>query len=84
MTKQIGAGTPSLRVVTEFLKPRSLLTIVLVLISALSIASAAIEQRKFDDPVLSERYANLIAELRCLVCQNQNLADSDAAWDRKV
>jgi len=25
-----------------------------------------------------ERYKTLIAELRCLVCQNQNIADSDA------
>ena len=32
----------------------------------------------FDDPVMEERYIELTLELRCLVCQNQNLADSDA------
>jgi len=42
-------------------------------------ASAAIEAVAFDDPVLEKRYQGLIAELRCLVCQNQNLADSDAS-----
>ncbi len=39
---------------------------------------AVIEQVEFDDPALETRYYDLIAELRCLVCQNQNLADSDA------
>ncbi len=32
----------------------------------------------FTDPVLQQRYRNLIQEIRCLVCQNQTIADSDA------
>lgn len=31
-----------------------------------------------DDPVLEQRAKKLAAELRCLVCQNQSLADSNA------
>ena len=31
-----------------------------------------------EDPVLEERLANLSKELRCLVCQNETLADSRA------
>jgi cytochrome c-type biogenesis protein CcmH len=31
-----------------------------------------------DDPVLERRVADLAHELRCLVCQNQTLADSNA------
>jgi len=31
-----------------------------------------------DDPVLEERVMNLARELRCLVCQNETLADSRA------
>ena len=31
-----------------------------------------------DDPVLEQRAMKLAAELRCLVCQNQSLADSNA------
>lgn len=33
----------------------------------------------FTDPHLAQRFNHLTHELRCLVCQNQNLADSDAA-----
>ncbi len=54
---------------------------VLVLLVALFIAApafAAVNLYQFDDPAQETRYKKLIAELRCLVCQNQNLADSDA------
>lgn len=40
---------------------------------------AVIEQVNFADTQTEKRYKQLISELRCLVCQNQNLADSDAA-----
>lgn len=36
------------------------------------------ENRSFEDPENARRYRDLIRELRCLVCQNQNLADSNA------
>jgi cytochrome c-type biogenesis protein CcmH len=39
---------------------------------------ARIEALQFEDARQEQRYRNLIAELRCLVCQNQNLADSNA------
>ena len=32
----------------------------------------------FEDPVMQSKYEQLISEIRCLVCQNQSLADSDA------
>jgi len=32
----------------------------------------------FDDPVLQGRYEKINRELRCLVCQNQTIADSNA------
>lgn len=32
----------------------------------------------FDDPAMQERYEHLIGELRCLVCQNNSIADSNA------
>jgi len=48
----------------------------------LAVAAAAtaqvFEAREFDDPENASRYKSLISELRCLVCQNQNLADSNA------
>ncbi len=39
---------------------------------------AVIETYEFADPVHESRYQDMIAQLRCLVCQNQNLADSNA------
>ena len=38
----------------------------------------AVEIATFDDPQKGAIYQKLIGELRCLVCQNQSLADSDA------
>ncbi len=39
---------------------------------------ANIDLKQFDTPQQENDYRDLIAELRCLVCQNQNLADSNA------
>jgi len=41
-------------------------------------AQANVDVYHFDDPAQDARYRTLISELRCLVCQNQNLADSNA------
>jgi len=35
-------------------------------------------ERAFEDPVLQQRYESINRELRCLVCQNQTIADSNA------
>lgn len=32
----------------------------------------------FEDSIYNERYNNILEEVRCLVCQNQSLADSNA------
>ncbi len=42
------------------------------------VAVASVEPLTFSSPEAENRYKNLIEELRCLVCQNQNLAASDA------
>lgn len=39
---------------------------------------AGVEVHKFENPEQEQQYNRLVAELRCLVCQNQNLADSNA------
>lgn len=41
-------------------------------------ADAVIEQVEFEQEAQEQRYRDLIEELRCVVCQNQNIADSDA------
>jgi cytochrome c-type biogenesis protein CcmH len=62
--------------------PRLFLRIKTALTAALFAAAAAqaggIEIVDFEDAARQARYADLIRELRCLVCQNQTLADSNA------
>jgi len=57
------------------LRPLLLLLLIGCLIAP---ARAAIEAYQFDSPQMEADYNQLIDELRCLVCQNQNLAGSDA------
>jgi len=49
--------------------------VVLVLLTSAALAQ---EPLVFDSPEQEARYIKLTTELRCMVCQNQNLADSDA------
>lgn len=41
-------------------------------------SAGAVEPLVFDSAEMEERFNQLTEELRCLVCQNQSLADSDA------
>jgi cytochrome c-type biogenesis protein CcmH len=51
----------------------------LVLVFGVLLTAAAKDaQPVADDPVLEERVTHLSQELRCLVCQNETLADSRA------
>lgn len=54
------------------------LLLFLLLISGAFPALADEARPVADDPVLEERVLNLARELRCLVCQNETLADSRA------
>lgn len=61
------------------LKPLGALTMAVCLSFFTAQNSYAIlEAQTFDSPGLEQRYNTLIKEFRCLVCQNQSLADSDA------
>ncbi len=51
----------------------------LVLLSLVSLSSqAAIDAYQFDDPEKEALYKKLVKELRCTVCQNQDIGDSNA------
>ncbi len=45
---------------------------------------AGIEIHQFKTPELEARYKHLTSTLRCLVCQNENLADSNAELAKQL
>jgi cytochrome c-type biogenesis protein CcmH len=49
-----------------------------LLLGAATLAPAAIETFTFDSPEQEEQFKKLSGELRCLVCQNQSIGDSNA------
>ena len=55
-----------------------LLLATVVLLFQPSVGNSQVEVNEFEDPDKQALYQQLIKELRCLVCQNQNLADSNA------
>ena len=55
-----------------------LLFAAVLLAASASAMAAGLEAFDFSGNVDEDRYKHLIIELRCLVCQNQSLADSDA------
>ena len=54
------------------------LVFALLIASTAAVADSATEAARAEDPVAEKRLAKLSEELRCLVCQNQNIADSNA------
>ena len=63
------------------MKQRYQFAAAMLLLSVLAIGTAAaytLENFTFDDPARTEEFRTLIGELRCLVCQNESLAGSQA------
>jgi cytochrome c-type biogenesis protein CcmH len=56
----------------------SILALCLLLSAGPAHAGVTLEAFKFDSKAEEQHFKDLIEELRCLVCQNQSLADSDA------
>ena len=52
--------------------------VVLLFICLIGPATSAVDPYPFADPAQHARFRVLLEELRCLVCQNQTLSDSDA------
>ena len=55
-----------------------------LILGILMTQADAVEIREFRNPQQQQRYEALIEKLRCLVCQNQSLADSDADLARDL
>lgn len=53
-------------------------------LAAAAPPAPAAEPRSFPSPELADRYRDLVEEIRCLVCQNQSIADSNADLARDL
>ena len=60
------------------LAARVFATIAIAGFIASGVVFAIDSSEEFEDPKMQARYEKLTAELRCLVCQNQTIADSNA------
>ncbi|MEZ5862659.1 MAG: cytochrome c-type biogenesis protein [Geminicoccaceae bacterium] len=63
---------------------RLVLACLLALATALPVQAALTSDELLDDPVLEARARAIGKELRCLVCQNQSIDDSDADLARDL
>ena len=60
------------------MRPVLVTTVLVVLLLAVTGPAIAIDTgRAFDDPELQERYEEIIAQVRCVKCQNQSIKDSN-------
>ncbi|MBA1148120.1 cytochrome c-type biogenesis protein CcmH [Ectothiorhodospiraceae bacterium WFHF3C12] len=57
---------------------RALLLALMLLGTAMPVAALTMDSYEFESEAERERFRELLAELRCLVCQNESLADSQA------
>lgn len=60
------------------------LVAIALLIFSMGTAHAVNPDEVLDDPALESRARDISAELRCLVCQNQSIDDSDAELARDL
>jgi cytochrome c-type biogenesis protein CcmH len=56
------------------------LSVVLILLTTPSFAADNADLYTFTSPHYQKRFYNLTSEFRCLICQNQTLADSNAPF----
>jgi cytochrome c-type biogenesis protein CcmH len=61
-----------------------LLTVLCLLCSVVAAHAVLAPNEMLDDPALEARARALSAELRCMVCQNQSIDDSDAELARDL
>ena len=61
-----------------FIKPLLIGFLVFFTLGMVATYAVQIEFHKFENKQQEKLYLQLIAELRCVKCQNQNLAESNA------
>ena len=57
---------------------RILFSIFLITIMSYSAYAVGVDEKQLEDPAAEARAQQVMKQLRCLVCQNQSIVDSDA------
>ena len=61
------------------------LALCILILGSMSMTARAVDEAgQLQNPALQARYENLTKELRCLVCQNESVADSNAFLARDL
>lgn len=60
------------------------MAVIVMLILGAPLAVAIDTDKAFDDPAMQARYDQIIAEVRCVQCQNQTIRDSNAMIARDL
>ena len=89
MSSAIAGHMPHARATLAGGRPRAMSALARVMLAALLAfsglaAAQAIDPLPFKDHAQELRFQHLTRELRCLVCQNENLADSNADLARDL
>ena len=57
---------------------RSLLSLIFLIFMSVSVLAVGVDEKRLEDPLAEARAQELMKQIRCLVCQNQSIVDSDA------
>ncbi len=58
--------------------------VLMLMLLATPVLAIGVDEHRFDDPAQEARAQQVFLTLRCLVCQNQSIADSDADLARDL
>jgi cytochrome c-type biogenesis protein CcmH len=61
-----------------------LMILMLWLLVSLSAFAVGVDEKRIDDPMEEARAQEIMKQLRCLVCQNQSIVDSDAGLAKDI
>ncbi|MCL4158126.1 UNVERIFIED_CONTAM: hypothetical protein GTU68_066862 [Idotea baltica] len=61
-----------------------LLSIVFITLMSLSAFAVGVDEKRLSDPAREARAQEIMKQLRCLVCQNQSIVDSDASLAKDI
>lgn len=63
---------------------RIVLSIIFIALMSLSALAVGVDEKRLSDPAQEARAQGIMKQLRCLVCQNQSIVDSDASLAKDI